>query len=111
MIYAFEAEGSNTIKFGYSEAPRHDPTGFTRIRQRIRTLQTGCPHKIVLIAVVDWPYEYEQKIHEYLVDDHVQGGAEWFFMGPGTSQVLEWMKDTLGGPKQLSRALRERITP
>jgi len=74
MIYAIRA--GEAIKFGVAKNPA----------QRLKELQTGCPHKLELVAVMDLPHENERLMHEYLSEHRLVG--EWFAPGDKVSEVL-----------------------
>lgn len=85
MIYAIKAEGTEYVKFGF--------TGGVGLADRLGTLQTGCPHALVVLATVEWPDYIEQKIHHRLRKLHVRG--EWFTLGPEAIRVVEIMRHGL----------------
>lgn len=67
-VYFVRCEELMRVKIGHTT---NDPT------HRMSQLQTGCPAKLDLFAVVDgWGREDERKIHELLRGYHVRG--EWF---------------------------------
>lgn len=85
MIYAIKAEGTEYVKFGF--------TGRAELADRLGNLQTGCPHALAVLAMVEWPDYIEQKIHHRLRKLHVRG--EWFTLGPDAVSVVEIMQGGL----------------
>lgn len=70
MIYFIEAVGAGLIKIGYTAGKAED---------RLKQLQTGCPHKLRVLATFDgYDQEDEQRIHREL--DHLRDKGEWFRM-------------------------------
>jgi hypothetical protein len=69
MIYVLDAVGANLIKIGYTEQ---------LIEKRIAALQTGCPHKLQLIAVMPGDREDEKIMHKIGEPWRVPWTREWF---------------------------------
>lgn len=67
MIYFAQAEGTDLIKIGFTAG---NPV------KRIGELQTGCPHKLVLVAAVEGNKRLEAKWHTDFAADRVN--SEWF---------------------------------
>lgn len=80
MIYAIQAGECGPIKLGISGNPW----------SRLDTLQTGCPQRLSLRAVVDWNDCYERHLHCWLADDRLYG--EWFSPNERVRLVVEAMK-------------------
>lgn len=80
MIYAIEAVGSGFVKFGFAGKDAGD---------RLRAMQTGCPHELAVRATAEWPDSVEFRIHQYLADVHHRG--EWFRIGPEADAVIQAM--------------------
>jgi hypothetical protein len=67
FIYFIAAETLGTVKIGFS---RSDPT------KRLRSLQTGCPAPLKLLAYAPGSQQEEASLHEAFVPLHIHG--EWF---------------------------------
>lgn len=83
MIYAIRA-GDVAVKFGVAKDPE----------DRLKTLQTGCPHKLELIAVMDLPHTNERLMHKYLSEHRLMG--EWF-------KPCEKVTEVLSDPRWIAR--------
>jgi hypothetical protein len=57
---------------------------------RMKELQTGCPHKVVLEATTPGGHEREKELHRFFADDRVQG--EWFRLTPMIETMIEAAK-------------------
>jgi hypothetical protein len=68
------------IKIGKS----WDPYG------RLRELQTGNPHRLKIIAIINGGYIYERYCHKLLAHLHVRG--EWFEYTEEIDMVIEKLK-------------------
>lgn len=68
MIYFARAEDTDFVKIGFT-------AGSAQVR--LQSLQTGCPHKLVLEATVHGDFAEEMNIHTKLVDARCSQG-EWF---------------------------------
>jgi hypothetical protein len=74
MIYAIECEGTAFYKIGFTDRnPKH----------RLAQLQTGCPMKLKLAAVIDGTKAQEAVFHERL--RHTQYRLEWFDLSKSES--------------------------
>jgi hypothetical protein len=69
MIYILDAVGADVIKIGYTEQ---------RVEKRIAALQTGCPHKLVLLAVMAGELEDERELHQMAERWRIPWTREWF---------------------------------
>jgi hypothetical protein len=67
MIYFSQAEGTDLVKIGFTAG---EPL------KRLRELQTGCPHRLVLLAAVEGGEQDEGNWHKEFATDRVNG--EWF---------------------------------
>ena len=76
-IYAMQA--GDFIKFGWAKD----------ITKRRLQLQTGCPHRIEVIATAAWPRKFEHAIHAKLNNQRTHG--EWFSVGGETNEVVRLM--------------------
>lgn len=81
-VYVAEAVGQDLFKIGRTGG---DP--FDRLSQ----LQTGCPHKLDLLAAISWPNpeELEKALHGLLDAQKVRVIGEWFRLP--RHQVLDMM--------------------
>lgn len=68
MIYFVQDESSLNIKIGFH--------GGADAMERIKSLQTGCPSRLVLLATCDGTQQEERLLHDKFSDARVQG--EWF---------------------------------
>jgi len=91
VIYFAHALGTALVKIGFTAG---DP------RKRLKELQTGCPHKLSLLAVIAGDQNTEAAWHAEFAADRQQG--EWFFLSPRlavrtASAYLSWHEadDTL----------------
>tara|TARA_R100001510_G_scaffold51952_1_gene52258 strand:+ start:315 stop:827 length:513 start_codon:yes stop_codon:yes gene_type:complete len=67
MIYLIKAEETNLYKIGYTAGSP---------KTRMESLQTGCPHKLVLFEHMNGSIEKEKWLHETFKEYRKQG--EWF---------------------------------
>ncbi len=67
MIYLVKAEGTNLYKIGYTGG---------KVRNRVKSMQTGCPHKLSVIKKVEGSKYREKLLHEAFSSKQRQG--EWF---------------------------------
>ena len=67
MIYLVRAEETNLYKIGYTSSTAES---------RIKTMQTGCPHKLSIVLEVDGSVQKEKKLHKTFSKNQKQG--EWF---------------------------------
>jgi hypothetical protein len=106
-VYAIHSpETPNHVKLGLSSNPR----------SRLRTLQTGNPHKLKLI----WTFpctnmaELEDRLHK-VFDKYRIAGGEWFDFRPinDPEHLDAWLTilayKYLADPKTIPRALRDRL--
>lgn len=66
-LYLIEAEDAGAIKVGFTSLP---------VEKRLRDLQTGCPHNLILLATTPGLKSTERAIHAELEPYRVRG--EWF---------------------------------
>ena len=69
MIYAIRAVGTDYIKFGYAKGS---------VERRLRTLQTGCPLPLEVVAVAKGDHCTETWIHWRLFKAKAHHRGEWF---------------------------------
>jgi hypothetical protein len=85
MIYAIRAVGTEFVKFGIAD----------NVGNRLKQLDTGCPHELHIEALANWPNGHESAIHRYL-RDHCEK-FEWFRDSQRTQDVIAWMRDQAAG--------------
>jgi hypothetical protein len=71
MIYFIQQASGGPIKIGYSE---------NNIDSRIKSLQAGCPEKLILLGYIDGGLDQEKSLHNCLKDYRTVG--EWFHPHP-----------------------------
>lgn len=71
MIYFIQADGTDRVKIGFTAG---DPA------KRLADLQTGCPHRLVILATASGSEQDEGRWHKDFATDRVQG--EWFRLSP-----------------------------
>ena len=94
MIYAILASGTQYVKFGWANSERG-------VFKRLKGMQTGCPHELVLLGYCDGGAEDEAKLHSSLYESWLRG--EWFVRGDQVEFVIsqirsgkpigEWLSD------------------
>ena len=67
MIYLVRAGETNLYKIGYTGG---------QVKNRVKGLQTSCPHKLSITKEVDGSQSKERQLHEIFIDNRQQG--EWF---------------------------------
>lgn len=82
MIYLIKAEETNLYKIGYTAG---------KSKNRIKAMQTGCPHKLLVVEEVAGAVEKEKWLHKSFSEYRKQG--EWFeFDEQIIDSVLDKMK-------------------
>tara|TARA_R100000664_G_scaffold10429_2_gene17233 strand:+ start:1183 stop:1680 length:498 start_codon:yes stop_codon:yes gene_type:complete len=81
MIYLVKAEETNLYKIGYTKG---------QVKNRVKGLQTSCPHKLSIVKEVDGSLSKERQLHEIFAENRQQG--EWFKFNEKT---LEKVFDTM----------------
>ena len=81
IVYFIRAEEHDLFKIGYTASS---------LKSRLRSLQTGCPHKLIVFEGLasDYPETLEKEIHARL-EPHRQRG-EWFAVDEETVLNLVW---------------------
>ena len=80
MIYVISATGTEFVKIGKAKNPV----------SRLKTLQTGIPMTLAILAVADWNDEYEGRLHGLLRQFHVRG--EWYRSCDNISSLIKHMQ-------------------
>jgi hypothetical protein len=59
------------------------------IKKRLATLQTGCPWRLEVKAMVYRPdsFQYETWLHEHFNRERMRSDGEWFSFGPDSDPV------------------------
>lgn len=81
MIYFVEAVGADLLKIGFTDG---------KPAERIRQLQTGCPHKLRLVAAEPGNELKEKRLHDRWSENRVQG--EWFRIDERMRWYLIWLE-------------------
>ena len=76
-VYILKQDGTNTFKIGFSQ---------TSVQARLKTLQTGNPKLLTIVAMFHGSQQDEQALHR-VHKEHRQKG-EWFAFPPGTCSLL-----------------------
>ena len=102
MIY-FISDSAGHVKIGVAKNPS----------ARMRTLQTGHPTTLVLLASVDWPNSAERRLHSILKLERVRG--EWFRHSGEIASLInhihagktlkDWARALSRGPSRLAKVL------
>lgn len=77
-IYFLSYEESDLIKIGYTS---------TTVEKRVATLQTGLPHRLIVLAHMDGSMSEEAALHRQFAEHRVNG--EWFKPSPGLMELIE----------------------
>lgn len=75
-VYVIHAVGTGFVKIGVAED----------VQSRLRTLATGCPYELRLVATIEADRAFEKKLHGQLRPERIRG--EWFRVGPATRSIL-----------------------
>jgi hypothetical protein len=84
MIYFIHAEGTDMVKIGFTDDD---------VRDRLRALQTGSPHKLTLLSTRNGDRETEQRWHMLYEGSHVHG--EWFKIHEAERKAIKDMPPPL----------------
>lgn len=98
MIYLIGAtlEIGDLVKIGTSVQPL----------ARLKSLQTGCPNKIAILALVPGGHAFERTLHRRYARERVSG--EWFKVSP---RLREWaLQQVMKAPQMLAEAL-DQVAP
>ena len=83
-LYLIQNLDNNCLKIGISVNPF----------KRIKTLQTGSPHKLKLIGVFKGGHLLEKRLHKMFWESRVRHNSEWFKFEP-LEEYLDFLKNTL----------------
>lgn len=97
-VYLVEAGRGGPVKVGWARDPE----------RRLKTLQTGHPEQLSLLAVIPGTRHLEAEIHRKLGRNANRGG-EWFARGPVLRLLNPIIQDH--GVKLLARAVESRNSP
>lgn len=70
LVYVIQAQGTSLCKLGVT----------TDVKARFRTIQTGCPHKCIILATWPGSKRLETKLHNHFAEYRREG--EWFELPP-----------------------------
>ena len=100
-IYLIHIEATTYYKIGFAKS----------IKNRLNQMQTGCPHKMKVVAKVHHSNarSYESLIHRLVRDRNVRG--EWFDLDDNyLAQAKKWFKsDTRKFDKTKKKTLAEML--
>tara|TARA_R100000654_G_scaffold59512_1_gene86236 strand:+ start:296 stop:793 length:498 start_codon:yes stop_codon:yes gene_type:complete len=84
MIYLVRAEGTNLYKIGYTKG---------QVKNRVKGLQTSCPHKLSITKEVEGSLSKERQLHEIFTENRKEG--EWFEFDEKTlEKVFDAMEES-----------------
>jgi hypothetical protein len=91
MIYLIKAENTNLYKIGYTEG---------RIKDRVKGLQTGCPHILSIIEQCSGSIAHEKHLHQVFKNNRTHG--EWFEFDKETlTKVIDTMTSAIDTEKDI----------
>tara|TARA_R110000823_G_scaffold187859_1_gene320001 strand:+ start:753 stop:1256 length:504 start_codon:yes stop_codon:yes gene_type:complete len=91
MVYLIKAENTDLYKIGYTEG---------RIKDRVKGLQTGCPHMLSIIEQCSGSIAHEQHLHQVFEDNRTHG--EWFEFNEETlKKVIDTMTSVIDTEKDI----------
>lgn len=99
MIYFIKA-GKKHVKIGFSKDPI----------ERLKSLQTGNPHKLEIVTTIPGSYETEKALHNYFSRNKREG--EWFHITGELENCLKaanWPKRKNVEPANLKQFLENGI--
>src|SRR5262249_37237527 len=88
FIYLIWAQGTDRVKIGFSDDPS----------ERLRSLQTGSPFPLHLLAQSPAPRYMEARVHQALAEYH--RGGEWF---ESFTDIVKVIWDVISGRVVLAR--------
>jgi hypothetical protein len=90
-VYVIEAKGQHLFKVGFTTTDPED---------RLRQLQTGCPHKLELLTAFSCenPPQIEEALHQMLERHAHRVQGEWFALP--REEMLDCMMHFFGGLAQ-----------
>lgn len=98
LVYFIEAVGCGRIKIGFTKG---DP------EERLRSLQTGSPFPLRVVATMRGSAEEEAKLHHRFGDLRVAPNVEWFKPGPPLLDFISTLVSARG-PHGLFFELKSR---
>lgn len=81
MIYFVEAVGTDLLKIGFTDRD---------VECRLKELQTGCPHKLRVLATYDGGVAEEAALHT--VFSHLRTTGEWFRMDDEVRWLVSYVR-------------------
>lgn len=86
MIYVVQPEPGGPVKIGYTWV------GYVEdVQKRIRSLETGCPWPLKLLATIDGSTALESRLHQRFREYRVH--REWFRV---EGELAEWLREIAG---------------
>jgi len=73
MIYVIRAANTNLVKIGFTH-------NHLTLQERIKSIATGCPHKLAVEATMSGSLTKERCMHGFCIKRHERG--EWFRLSP-----------------------------
>jgi DNA-binding transcriptional regulator YdaS (Cro superfamily) len=89
-IYMVRAGDSGPVKLGFAVDPAH----------RIAALQTGMPHKLIVLRTMDGSRSFEAALHRHF--DHLRVCGEWFTHSNEMLGDLEFLRDGSSMPRSFA---------
>jgi hypothetical protein len=91
MIYLIKAENTDLYKIGYTEG---------RVKDRLKALQTGCPHILSIVEQCSGSIAHEKHLHKVFEDNRTHG--EWFKFDKETlTKVIDTMTSAIDTEKDI----------
>jgi hypothetical protein len=86
VIYFAKAEDTDLVKIGYT---------FSQPEKRLKGLQTGCPHELLLLYAIEGDQDGERELHRTFA--HLRENGEWFRY-EGELRSFLWLLRRFDGP-------------
>lgn len=80
MIYFIEAAGAGLVKIGFTDGSA---------AERLKKLQTGCPHRLELLAVT--PGDRGEELRQHGMWGYLWESGEWFRMDDRLRWYIHWL--------------------
>ena len=94
MIYFLRMRGTTYVKIGY--------TSRDEIEFRLNELQTGCPRRLEIAALIDGDESIESDLHRQAWQYRTDGGQEWFDL---SAEVINKLLEGQSGKQSYSSAI------
>lgn len=89
--YVYFLRAANTVKIGFSINPR----------ERLRSIQTGCPEDARIVKIVEGSMKTEKLFHERFAEYRL--GGEWFDLRGRLAKYLEACLVPIDLPERVNR--------